>query len=421
MKPNIIYISNMLPRLGVSGSQNVSASLLSFLEISGFSITFLFVGQNDAEFAGWDDAPRSWQIYSSRFSVRDIPLLDLLPQKVRVGTGYWVTRARRGIERIANFPAASSRFALGSQKNHHSPPVASDFFAISDLCSRLKPVAVIVDYAWLAPLLDRIDDRSVLRVVLTHDLIFRRCAQMAEQGLNVDVPAWSQEGEAEMLRKADVLVIEKGEEVSDFEQMSPHSAIVVAPLAASVRQRTAEEILKRLMFVGSAAPHNIDGLLWFLQKVWPVVLGSNPDATLSVCGNVSSAIPEAQKNAASSVNWLGKVDDLAAEYGKAAVAIAPVLAGSGVKTKVIEALSYGVPVVATSEGAAGLLDSCAVLSADQPNEFATAISRLINDRDLRDSMSRSGKEYIERNHSPEVLYGELAQLIRRHSDPRPER
>jgi glycosyltransferase involved in cell wall biosynthesis len=82
------------------------------------------------------------------------------------------------------------------------------------------------------------------------------------------------------------------------------------------------------------------------------------------------------------VQFVGMVPDLSTFYSTIRVAISPTLVGAGVKLKTVEAVQYGVPVVATSEGAAGLPEEWrgAVAVADDARDFADAVVRLMSDR-----------------------------------------
>ncbi|MCY0884924.1 MAG: glycosyltransferase family 4 protein [Firmicutes bacterium] len=96
-------------------------------------------------------------------------------------------------------------------------------------------------------------------------------------------------------------------------------------------------------------PPNAGGLRWFLRAVWPRVRRRVPGAVLDVVGKGAPGWA-----AGPGVRVRGWVPDLAAVYAAARVAVAPVLEGSGVKNKVLEALCHGVPVVTTPVGAEGL-------------------------------------------------------------------
>jgi GT2 family glycosyltransferase len=130
---------------------------------------------------------------------------------------------------------------------------------------------------------------------------------------------------------------------------------------------------------GPGSP-NCDGLLWFAHEVLPKVRASLPGLRLLVTG----------ANPPSDVNWLdghgvdfvGHVNELRDFYNQIRVAISPTRFGAGVKLKTVEAIQYGVPVVATGEATGGLSPSLldAVWITDDPSCFAQAIIELASDR-----------------------------------------
>jgi GT2 family glycosyltransferase/glycosyltransferase involved in cell wall biosynthesis len=144
---------------------------------------------------------------------------------------------------------------------------------------------------------------------------------------------------------------------------------------------------------GPASP-NADGLLWFAREVLPAVRADAPGCRLLVTG----ARPP------SSVRWmdgpdvrfLGEVPDLRDFYGRISVAVAPIRFGAGVNIKTAEALQFGVPVVATSAGAAGLAEDRddAVWVADDPGAFARAILRLLSDRSEWQRRRQAGLDLV---------------------------
>lgn len=99
-------------------------------------------------------------------------------------------------------------------------------------------------------------------------------------------------------------------------------------------------------------PENCEGLAWLITAVWPHVISRMPSAHLGLVGGdmptqLRSRLPE-------NVVAYGYVGCLAEAYERHAVAVAPLLRGSGVKFKVIEALLHGMPVVATTIAAEGI-------------------------------------------------------------------
>ncbi len=97
----------------------------------------------------------------------------------------------------------------------------------------------------------------------------------------------------------------------------------------------------------------------------------------------------------------GFVADINQAFENMDLALFPILNGGGIKTKIIDALASGVPVVTTPEGIEGLHDlpeDCIGVGRN-PQELATEIERLMSDFPLRSRMSQIGREYVEREFS----------------------
>jgi GT2 family glycosyltransferase len=167
------------------------------------------------------------------------------------------------------------------------------------------------------------------------------------------------------------------------------------------------------LFVGGFNhPPNLDAVRWLAGEIWPLVVASRPDARLFIVG---SNPPEwlAQLRTPG-VEVLGHVPDLAPWYESVALSVAPLRFGAGVKGKIGESLSRGVPVVSTSIGAEGMhtLESPAMLVADTAPAFADAVLRLMDDPQVWRSLSAAGRLTVERDFSPAAQRRSLEALLR---------
>jgi glycosyltransferase involved in cell wall biosynthesis len=146
----------------------------------------------------------------------------------------------------------------------------------------------------------------------------------------------------------------------------------IEPVAGSIEAR-------RVIFVASFAYEpNRTGLRFLLDEVLPLVWRELPDVRLSLVGGGLEHPPSEDPR----VQALGFVDDLAAAYASATCAVVPLLQGGGTPLKFIEALAYGLPVIATSRAAAGLdvVDGEHCLIADRAADFAQALVGVLRRR-----------------------------------------
>jgi len=124
---------------------------------------------------------------------------------------------------------------------------------------------------------------------------------------------------------------------------------------------------------------NVEGVLWFATRVWPVVRRSRPDARFVIVGTDPISRVRDLARADSSIVVTGSVDRVQPYLWRADVSIAPLQVARGFQTKVVEALAAGLPVVATRAVVDGLpvelLPGCQ--EAETETEFAEHLVDLL--------------------------------------------
>jgi len=166
------------------------------------------------------------------------------------------------------------------------------------------------------------------------------------------------------------------------------------------------EIPGRLVFTGSMDWYpNEDGIADFIEDVLPRVRREIPAASLTVVGRNPSARLRAAA-AAADVEVTGLVDDVRPHMADAAVYIVPLRIGGGTRLKIFEALSMAKAVVSTTVGAEGLplTPGRHFLRADEPAEFAAAVTSLLRDAARRRALGAEGRRLVEARYSwPKVV------------------
>jgi glycosyltransferase involved in cell wall biosynthesis len=162
---------------------------------------------------------------------------------------------------------------------------------------------------------------------------------------------------------------------------------------------------RRAIFVASFAYEpNQNGLRFLLEQVFPRVWAELPDARLTLVGSGLEQLPSADPR----VEARGFVDDLRAAYVSARCAVVPLLQGGGTPLKFIEALAYGLPVIATPRAGAGLAvhDGENCLLAEGAEQFAAAVVRVLTNGDSE--LGRNARELAAKLYSIEALSELLA-------------
>ncbi len=157
-----------------------------------------------------------------------------------------------------------------------------------------------------------------------------------------------------------------------------------------------------LLFVGSSHhPPNLKAIEWFLEEIQPAIDLPEAEKRLLVVG--SGTDKWIDKFDPAQVEVLGFVDDLATVFDRARVFVAPLQFGAGIKGKVLEAMSHGLPIVGTAVAveATGLVDGVSASVADRPADFASAVEQLSGDAELWQRYREAELATVERGFSQE--------------------
>lgn len=203
-------------------------------------------------------------------------------------------------------------------------------------------------------------------------------------------------------QNADLVVVVSEDDRQLISGALTDRVITVLPNVHEIHDRPKQDSRKyaQMVFVGSFRhTPNIDAMLYFAGEVMPLIRERHPDARLSIIG--SHPPPEITALAAADIEVLGYVPDTTPYLQNAYVSIAPLRYGGGLKGKVGEALSHGLPVVTTSFGAEGfgLTPGQHLLVADTNTMFADAVVQVLSDKRLHESLSQAGYQFIVEHYS----------------------
>lgn len=142
---------------------------------------------------------------------------------------------------------------------------------------------------------------------------------------------------------------------------------------------------------------NLEGVRWFLEEIWPHVIPAKPHAFFHLAGK--NAPQEIDSWKFPGLEFHGMVPDSGEFVSSYPVFVVPLTSGSGMRLKILEAMSHGVAVVSTSIGAEGIPVTHGenVLIADEPKEFAEAILYLWNHEEEAVEMGRKAREFVLKN------------------------
>jgi GT2 family glycosyltransferase/glycosyltransferase involved in cell wall biosynthesis len=250
----------------------------------------------------------------------------------------------------------------------------------------------------------------------TVDLHFLRTERQAElEGSSLARAAAraKREEELALIRKADVTLV-----VSPFEQALLADLV---PKARVMVLSTIHELLpggkpfaerEGLVFIGGFQhPPNTDAVLWYAKEILPRVREAIPGAKTYIVG--SNVPANVRALAAEDFIVTGYVPDVTSYFTSCRASIAPLRYGAGVKGKINLAMSYGLPVVATTPSIEGmhLNPGEDVLVGDDAAAFAAAIVRVYEDEVLWQKLAAGGRDNISRHFSRDVARTAITRLI----------
>ncbi len=255
----------------------------------------------------------------------------------------------------------------------------------------------VISYASWAKLGDYFPNTTT-KIIDTHDFI---TAQSRHKKNKIGKLF---QDEMNLLRYYNNILTYSVEEEYIFEQFTDKK-VTLMPISFPVKfQNHTQDFKYDVLFVASDNPHNVKGIQWFLEYVLPNL----ENVKIHVIGKICKVIgdyPNVVKH--------GLVDDLEDYYNHAKIAICPMLSGTGIKIKVLEALSYGIPVVTNRRGVDGLINKVdnGCLVADTGLDFANQIKKLLINDDFYNKTRDEAVSYFVNNHSPTKEDEILSQIF----------
>lgn len=253
-----------------------------------------------------------------------------------------------------------------------------------------------VEYVWMTYLFTGLTD-SILKIIDTHDIQFDRCESFKQMGLNYDFNI-SETEEVECLNQADVVLAINHRDAEILSKKLKTEVVEYPYLPSKIKNGNqsdacCEQNGSRIAFIGSAIEFNIMALLWFCDKIWPIVKRSVPSAEFHVYGKVAAYTPLVPGVVAH--GFEPNESDI---YNKNDIFVNPIQMGGGLKIKCVEALMYAKPLVTTQVGAQGLESGIgeAFWVATDEKDYVQKLVILLQNSEKRLELSRNSQSIVNR-------------------------
>jgi glycosyl transferase family 1 len=392
MKPRLIYVVNHVPIPWVTGIMFQDWNVLNLL-VESYAVTLVALDNGDL---------RSPAAVAALDTLRE--LCDEVVVFDRAPTTRWASARRRAGGVLHGLPSTMAhnvredcRDAVREfvAKYPDSSVYAADFYvasAVTRLGHRGRTVVRLHNVESLFMRESLVVEPSLARKpLLLLDLLLTRMAERRIfRGLKPRDTILT-------CTAQDKLTIERAYKPTARVEFMP----LCAPYGFAQTERNAGSAAEpTAVFTGTLDnPLNVSAIEWFVRKAWPLTRAKVPDARLLIAGRNPNSAALALGNAPS-VTVIANPRDMGEVLKLAAVCIAPIFHGAGVKQKCLEAFYWGIPLVTTARGADGLgaRPGEDYILADAADEFAAGVVAVFQDRGLRERLALNGRRYLADAH-----------------------
>lgn len=369
MKKRILYFMPDNPLSGKAGNLTRCSQTLNYLETlsDSYDVDFLSIGD-------WGDG---WNEESKIKFAEEHPNIKL----------FLINRKGCNTNKIKQFfeyklPNFFPKLMKGTSIDITNPILNKNVSRFVDKGNYDK---VIISYASWGKVISYVKSKPFL-IIDTHDFI------TAQHKYRKNKIGKLFQSEINILKDFNEIWTYSIEEEYVFGQFTDKK-ITLIPISFPFRPVGNKECHKYdLIFIGSSNPHNIAGLEWFKNNVLPLLGNIKVHIIGKIC-NVIADHPNFVKH--------GMVDNLEDFYQNTKIVICPMISGTGIKIKVLEALSHSLPVVTNRRGVDGLinksLNGCII--EDNAKKFAKAVLELLYNRDFYAEKRKEAEKYFLENHS----------------------
>lgn len=264
---------------------------------------------------------------------------------------------------------------------------------VQGLLKRYKHDVLWLEYPYQSRILEKTSD-SVIKVIDTHDKFAYRNYKSFPYVHRVVDYSLTFGGERKALGRADYVIAIQKEEKSYYNRLLKGKKTNVITIGDN------HEIVKNslskssdICFIGSGNRFNVDGINWFINNVFPLILKRASDCRLVIVGKICKEISVEQNT---NVELLGVVDDIEEIYANCRLVINPVRTGTGLNIKAIEAIAHCKPLVSTAIGARGLkCERPVVAVAESEESFADRIVEFLENDRLCEQYIKNCSQFIE--------------------------
>jgi glycosyltransferase involved in cell wall biosynthesis len=296
---------------------------------------------------------------------------------------------------------------------------------IKESLSAFKPDCVFLESLFMGPYLSTVKcfDQNIKVVLRSHNLEYLIWQRHKENSNNPLKKLYLgllvnqlREYEFDILKQIDgVLSISPLDKKHYLEKTDIAAPLEVISLGIDVQETELSDIKPKAFFHLGAMDWepNLQGMQWFLENVWPKILAKSPEATLTLAGKdiANYELPVAAEG--KNIRIVERVADAKSFMKENGIMLVPIIIAGGIRIKIIEGMSYGVPVVSTIIGAEGInaKDSEEIMTADCAETMANKALTLINNVSTLENIRQNGFQFAKQHFDNEGIRKKLKHFL----------
>lgn len=223
--------------------------------------------------------------------------------------------------------------------------------------------------------------------------------------------------ELEVGKKFDKTIFVAKKEAEELNKELGEEKAYAVPLGVDVNFFKPEENIKKenmIAFLGAlSVAHNETTVINFIENIFPKILQRDNNIKFIIIGGGAS--DKLLKYKSNNIIFTGRVDDVRDYLKRCKVFVCPMTFGTGIKTKNLEAMAMGLPVVTTSIGAENIeaqnLKDWIV--TDEYEDFAYSVLKLMNDEQLNKLIGENANKFINENFTWNITEKHLKNILKR--------
>lgn len=270
-----------------------------------------------------------------------------------------------------------------------------------------------------------VSDINIPKIVVPFDAISESCYEDYRNEKNLFKKIYyfmahrkAKYREMNLYKKFDRCIVVTHEDKKILEENSKLSNVLVVPLGTDISYNNSlkdcEEDYPSILYVGvMSSRKNMNSVKYFYYNIYSQIKDKFPRVKFFIVGSDPGESIKKIADKDESILLTGFVDDIKEYYCKSSVVIAPIFEGTGLKSKVLEAMAMAKPLVTTSIGVMGIeaKNGKEVFIADTTEEFAFYVNMLLEDKKLGNKMGLKAKELIKDKYSWEKTATSYNEII----------